>query len=65
MYGFKFLCGISEGTFEILHKILDPHTAKYAFYYLVFFVCELRYIWIVKSEALVRRAQEAHDVIIS
>ena len=24
------------GTFEISHKILNPHTAKYAFYSLVF-----------------------------
>ena len=32
MYGFKILCEISKGTFEISHKILNPYTAKYAFY---------------------------------
>ena len=32
VYGFKILCEISKGTFEISHKILNPYTAKYAFY---------------------------------
>ena len=32
MYGFKILCEISKGTFEISRKILNPYTAKYAFY---------------------------------
>ena len=32
MYGFKILCEISKGTFEISHKILNPYTAKYAFH---------------------------------
>ena len=32
MYGFKILCEISKGTFEISHKILNPYTTKYAFY---------------------------------
>ena len=31
-YGFKILCKISKSTFEISHKILNPYTAKYAFY---------------------------------
>ena len=33
---FTILCEISKGTFEILHNILNPYTAKYAFYGLVF-----------------------------
>ena len=32
MYGFKILCEISKGTFEISYKILNPYIAKYAFY---------------------------------
>ena len=36
VYGFKILCEISKGTFEISHKILNPYTAKYAFYCLQF-----------------------------
>ena len=28
VYGFKILCEISKGTFEISHKILNPYTAK-------------------------------------
>ena len=36
MYGFKRLCEISKGTFENSHKILNPYTAKYAFYCIVF-----------------------------
>ena len=32
MYGFKILCEISKMPFEISHKILNPYTAKYAFY---------------------------------
>ena len=32
MYGFKILCTISEVPFEILHKTLEPYTAKYALY---------------------------------
>ena len=31
MYEFKILCGIWRVPFEILHKILNPYTAKYAF----------------------------------
>ena len=37
VYGFKILCAISKGTFEIWHKILNPYTAKYAFYKVVKF----------------------------
>ena len=37
MYGFKILYEISKGTFEISHKVLNPYTAKYAFYCLQFF----------------------------
>ena len=37
MYGFKILCEISKVPFEISHKILNPYTAKYAFYWLLFF----------------------------
>ena len=36
MYGFNISCEISKGTFEISHKILNPYTAKYAFYCLLF-----------------------------
>ena len=38
IYGewFKIFCEISKGTFEISHKILNPYTATYAFYGLVF-----------------------------
>ena len=36
VYGFKILCEISKGTFEISHKILNPPIAKYVFYCLVF-----------------------------
>ena len=36
MYGFKILCEISKGTFEISHKILNPYAAKYAFWCLLF-----------------------------
>ena len=36
VYGFKILCEISKGTFEISHKILNPYTAKYAFHRLLF-----------------------------
>ena len=32
MYGFKILCEISKVPFEISYKILNPYTAKYAFY---------------------------------
>ena len=35
MYGYKILCEISKGTFEISHKILNPYTAKCAFYEVV------------------------------
>ena len=37
---FKILCEISKGTFEISHKSLDPYTAKYTLYCLIFFVCD-------------------------
>ena len=37
MYGFKILCEIWKGIFEISHKILNPYIAKYAFYWLLFF----------------------------
>ena len=36
MYGFKILCEISKVSFEISHKILNPYTAKYAFYCFLF-----------------------------
>ena len=29
---FKILCEISKVPFEIAHTILNPYTAKYAFY---------------------------------
>ena len=32
VYGFKILIEISKVPFEISHKILEPYTAKYAFY---------------------------------
>ena len=32
MYGFQILCEISKVPVEILHKIWNPYTAKYAFY---------------------------------
>ena len=32
MYVFNILCEISKLPFEISHKILNPYTAKYAFY---------------------------------
>ena len=34
--GFKILREISKGTSEMSHKILNPYTAKYALYCLVF-----------------------------
>ena len=34
--GFKSLCEISKGIFEIAQKILNPYTAKYVFYCLQF-----------------------------
>ena len=37
MYGFKILCEISKVPFEISHQIVNPYTAKYAFYRLLFF----------------------------
>ena len=36
MCGFKILCEIFKGTFEISHKILNLYIAKYAFYWLLF-----------------------------
>ena len=32
MYGLNILCEISKVPLEISHKILNLHTAKYAFY---------------------------------
>ena len=32
MYGFKILCEMSKVPFEISHIILNPYTAKFAFY---------------------------------
>ena len=32
MYGQDILCGISKGTFEILHKISYPYIEKCRFY---------------------------------
>ena len=40
---FKILCEISEVPFEISHKILNPYTAKYAFYEV------LKVWWIILS----------------
>ena len=37
MCGFQILCDISKVAFEISHKIWNPFTAKYAFYWLYFF----------------------------
>ena len=45
------LCEISKGTFEISHKILNPYTA---FSLTFIFVYDLRYLWIVTSQASVR-----------
>ena len=36
MYGFKILCEIPKVPLEISHKILNPYTAKYAFYCFLF-----------------------------
>ena len=36
MCGFKILYEISKGTFEITHKLLNPYTAKYEVYCLLF-----------------------------
>ena len=36
MHGFKILYEILKSTFEISHKIVNPYTAKYAFYSFVF-----------------------------
>ena len=36
VYGFKNLCETSKGSLEISHKILDPYTTKYGFYWLLF-----------------------------
>ena len=58
MYGFNILCEILKDTFEISHKILNPYNAKCAFYCLHFFACDLRYLWIVTSYVLVRRAPD-------
>ena len=33
---FNISCDISNGTFEISHKILNPYTAKYTIYWLLF-----------------------------
>ena len=38
VYGFKILCEISKGTFEISHKILNLYTAN--MYFTVFFACD-------------------------
>ena len=35
VYGFKILCEISKVPFEISVKMLNPYTAKYAFYEVV------------------------------
>ena len=40
MYGLKILCEVSKGTFEISHNILNRHTAKHVFYWLLF-LCEI------------------------
>ena len=45
MYGFKILCEISKVPFEISHKILNPYTAKYAFYGMLKFYN----LWYLKS----------------
>ena len=45
MYGFKILCEISKVPFEISHKILNPYTAKYAFYE----VLKFDDLWYLKS----------------
>ena len=51
MDGFKILCEISKGIFEISQKKFDPYTAKYVFHWFLFF-CVIRYIfefWYHKS----------------
>ena len=55
MHGLKIMYEISKGTFKISHNILNPYTAKYEFYWIYIFVCDLRYFLIVTSFALVRR----------
>ena len=47
-YGFKILREISKVPFEISHKILNPYTAKYAFYE-VLKIDDLRYLRVVTS----------------
>ena len=55
MYGFKILCEISKVPFEISHKILNPYTAKYAFYgVLNFTIYDI--LRVMTSKVLVRQA---------
>ena len=45
--GSNILCEISKGTFEILHKILNPYSAKYEFYWLQLLcvTCDIYELW--------------------
>ena len=55
MYGFTILCGISKGTLKF-HTNFEPIHRKVCILLSCIFACELRYLWIVTSYALVRRA---------
>ena len=58
MYGFKILYEISKVPFEIIHKILNPYTAKYAVY-------EVLKIWGLLINDIDARACTDHDLIIN
>ena len=59
MYGFKILCEISKGTFEISYKILNPYTAKYAFYCFLF----LRACYNIFESWRHMRLSESHFIV--
>ena len=63
MYGFKILCEISKVPFEISHKILNPYTAKYAFYRLLFFfvIYDILELWRHKLSETAPRSTLALD----
>ena len=60
MYGFKILCEISKMSFAISHNILNPYTAKYAFY-------EVLYIWqfmISSSNDILSLSDTGHRLLL-
>ena len=59
MYGFKILCEISKVPFEISHKILNPYTAKYAFYD----VLKYDEWWNLKSYYILNLSKRGPEVI--